>query len=247
MEKILVFTKPTNFQDGCHFSLFGLQSQTPKPILVNHTGRVEDWRDADLIIISDENIFFGEDWIESRNLLKNMITDDSIALHIVYHKSSNIFKSPSPDEPEIVDISQILSRYPSIEQSHVPDSFFCVELKAIIESIRQGKERYCNAIDDAISKFPDPILETKLNLLHALFLPLENFNYDDLSEWKALTALLPEAQLRQYDSEWHKLMPTHDPKGMLYYFDKIRRCEKPESDDYNVRLSAFRDFLLGDQ
>ena len=171
MEKLLIITNPWDSAQCGGFSLFDLLDipRGGSSVFLNGNGQVEE-RQADIIILPDENIFLGDDYRDARELLQRL-KEAQVTLFIVFHQNGDFLRAYN-DPNTNGNIKDYLQDQLAIVQSHVPGGFYWQELKNIANAIKQkNRQAYDIAIEEAKEKFPDSLLEAKLELLHMCLTP----------------------------------------------------------------------------
>lgn len=244
MTKLLIFTNDENCdQQENGFNLFSYLSITRPvsfPVYLSASGKVELLNDADIIILPDVDIIANKiDWETCYDALKTL-RDSNVSLLIVKHTNGWDYRKNNTTDEADTHLKEYLCKQPDISASHVSDDFYCNELKAIAEAIKKNCElSYQQALQTAKEKFGNPLLEAKLELLHALLVPPENLKTieENESKWRR------QLKLTQNDK---------DGEGHIKDWTNFKNsfnagsgfASNPFNPNYIKSLAEFRDNLL---
>lgn len=110
-------------------------------------------------------------------LIKYINGTDKSCIYVILHKSSRYNDNRTADGKIILGHKGIIKEVLSdsafenfIEENHEPGSVYHEQLKNLI-NIVNGNSRYNSLLEEIKKKFPNLILETKLELLHSCLTP----------------------------------------------------------------------------
>lgn len=176
---ILIFSSKTGVGNGYNFFESQLIKDIKLPLLIGSSGIVKSVCDADIVIIGDSSY---SDIKEDNSVKKiiEQIKDKEVKLYVIYHDKDN--QNFGHDNHANDELAKFFYRQIEFElqQSHVPGSIYDTELKQIADSIdNKNADKYSNAIDAIIKRFPNPFLESFIHLYKSLkLLPLKIKNGD---------------------------------------------------------------------
>jgi hypothetical protein len=199
--------------------------------------------DIDAVIIKDSDL----SRIVKSKLESIILTCQKI--FCIYHKSTVETNSETyKKQRESLESMCGEKKVYEINQSHVRGSIYCDEFKEILKwRFEKNEVKYLETLEQLKQRFPDPILEVKLNILDSYLVP-------DI----ALRTILPmELIERQNDQETISENPINVllPAELISYQDvfsqfltKVRKLnnlhEDPLKEGYIPLLRDLRDSLL---
>lgn len=122
-------------------------------------------KDFDLLILPD--VTFDADFAD----IIKYFTEGVKTVYILFHKN---IRNPNLPVEQTDFMQQVIvgSQINKLYQSHGPGSIYCDDLKEIAEAISTTNEsEYNSQLNKLKRKFPDEVLERKLNLLHDCLTP----------------------------------------------------------------------------
>jgi hypothetical protein len=241
MTKLLIFTSDEKNCDQPEngfnlFSCLNIQRPVTYPVYLSANKIVEDLNAAEVIIFPDEDIITNKDnWRNCYESL-NELCQSNVSLLIVRHTNGWNYKEIKSTDDEDSKLKDYLCKQPDISASHVSRDFYCNELKAIAEAIsKQDNQKYQQALETAKKRFGDPLLEAKLELLHACLTP-EGLKTVIWGKDGEITIT------REGQEQFKGRIP--DNKGKAEFEALKGKTDGPFGDQYIQALTRLRDALL---
>lgn len=193
--------------------------------------------DADVLLVSDDKVDNN-----TKNIVESYV-DKSEKVAVVYHIGAR--ESIVSHKSSIQDICEGKEVCSESEHSTVGNTFEC--LTKIADSIKQNDERQYEKSVNRIIRYVcgDPILETKLDLLHRLLVPPagDSGDWKEIKEdWSVLMELVKDdpEEKEKYKQAWKEFRDQDPQKYSADPFNE-KYCG---SEDEEGMLEELRDELL---